>query len=266
MHMEDETMSQDTAFSTEKPEDTFKFDVKEESPLSSQDETTPVDTVEDPSPSSDDSEVVEQKVPYSRFQSVVRERNETAALVESLESRLAELENARAEAVPTVSADIDLPPEWVKLYGDSDIAKEAFKVQVKREQQISENAVREALRQLKAEELYERQALVENEEIVEDNLSSLQESIGRKLTKKQEEEILGIVDEFSPTGEDGKYVSLFPFDKAYEIYELRRAKSGQPTRMARQSIADLTGNASEGEGDSTDPTFKRGWDNWREAL
>lgn len=264
--MEDETMSQDTAFSTDKQEDTFKFDVKEESPLSSQDETIPADTLTNPSPSSDDNEVVEQKVPYSRFQSVVRERNETAAIVETLEQRIADLETAREESASTVPEDIDLPPEWVRLYGDSDIAKEAFKVQVRREQQISENAVREALRQLKAEESYERQALIENEGIVEDNLSSLQESIGRRLTKKQEEDILSIVDEFSPTGEDGKYVSLFPFDKAYEIYELRRTKSGQPTRIARQSVADLTGNSSEGEGDSTDPTFKRGWDNWREAI
>ncbi len=264
----DETQSQDTAFATENQKDTFQFDVQEGSPLSSQDETATADTVSDTSSSSDENnDVVEdKKVPYSRFQSVVRERNEATERISSLEERLNDLENARAEAQSTATEDIDLPPEWIKLYGDSDVAKEAFKVQVQREQQISQNAVREALRQLKAEESYEREALVENEGIVEDQLSELQESIGRKLTKKQEEDILTIVDEFSPTGEDGKYISLFPFDKAYEIYELRHAKAGASTRAARQGVADLTGNQSEGEAETADTTYKRGWDNWRSAL
>jgi hypothetical protein len=264
----DETQSQDTAFATENEKnDTFQFDVQEGSPLSSQDETAPVDTVSDPSSSSDDNDVVEdKKVPYSRFQSVVRERNEATERISSLEERLSELESARQETASTAIDDIDLPPEWVKLYGNSDVAKEAFKVQVQREQQISQNAVREALRQLEQRESYEREALVENEGIVEDQLSDLQEAIGRKLTKRQEEDILTIVDEFSPTGDDGKYISLFPFDKAYEIYELRRSKSGASTRTARQGVADLTGNQSEGEAETGDTTYKRGWDNWRSAL
>lgn len=263
----DETMSQDTAFSTDKQESTFQFEVEKESPAASQAETTEVEeTVEDTSPSSDENDVVEKKVPYSRFQTVVRERNEAAERISSLEERLSDLESARQETSSTSLEDLDVPPEWVKLYGDSDVSKEAWKIQQTREQQIAANAVRQALDMFKSEERFEREALVENEAIVEDSLASLQESVGKKFTKREEEAILSIVDEMSPEGEDGKYLSVFPFEKAYEIYELRNAVRGKPTQQARQDVARLTGNASEGESESQDPTFKRGWDNWREAL
>ena len=152
------------------------------------------------------------------------------------------------------------------MYGNSDVSKRAYQIQLQREQQIQENAVKKAIEFIKEEKVYEEEAVIENEQIIDENLTDLQETLGVKLTPKMEDEILSIVDEFSPTDEDGKYISLFPFDKAYEIYELRNAKTKQKTVQARNQVADLTGSSSEGSVDSSDSTFERGWDNWRKGL
>lgn len=259
--MQDETMSQDTAFATDNTGDnTFVFDEAKETPLDSQ--ANGVNEEAD-SDVTEDKENEENRIPYSRFKKVVDERNETASKIEYLEERLAELENRRQESTPE---DVDMPSEWIELYGDSEVSRRAWKIQSRREEELAERAINQALERLSNQQIEEVERIAENEELIDDNLAELQESIGRKLTPKQEEEILTIVDEFSPTGKDGKYLTLFPFDKAYEIYALRNSQRGAGTRQARQTVADLTGNASEGEADSSEATFKRGWDSWRESL
>lgn len=259
----DPTMSQDTAFaSNEKQEDVFKFE-EETATQSSQDETA---TTEDTSSSAEEEEAVveEQKVPYSRFKRKVDELNETQSQIQMLEDRLKDLETSRTESKPT--EEVNVPPEWIELYGDSDVSKKAWNIQLAREQKLQEQAVSTALKQLRDEQENEGIQQAENESVIDDNLESLQETLGKKLSPKTEEAILSIVDEFSPVGRDGKYLSLFPFDKAYEIYELRSSKQGQATNRARKEVADLTGNSSEGEAEAQGSDFKRGWDTWRETL
>lgn len=261
MNIQDETMSQDTAFAPENNEDeTFVFDdAGNNSPDSLTDEE-PKDT---DSVVNEDKDNVEQKVPYSRFKKIVEERDEIASRIAYMEEQLQNLENNRVESKPD---DINMPQEWIELYGDSDVSKRAWLIQQKREEELAERAITTAVERLRQEQRYEIEAVAENEEIIDENIIELEEMIGKKLSPKQEEEILTIVDEFSPVGDDGKYVTLFPFDKAYEIYALRQSQKGLGTRQARQSVADLAGNMSEGEADPSESIFKRGWDNWREAL
>lgn len=250
----DETMSEEVAFiGDNKQDDVFKFDpVKaDEVPTSdSQDEKE-----------SDVSSEEESRVPYSRFKKVESKLEERDSMIASLEERLAGLESARTESTHN-SDELDVPKEWVELYGDSDVSKRAYKIQLQREEQLQENAIARALQQFRDEESNQEKQVRENEQTIDENLSAL----GVKLTPKQEEKLLSIVDEFSPTGSDGKYISLFPFDKALEIMNLRENKVSNKTNQARTVVADLTGNNSEGEIDSSSADFKRGWDNWREAI
>lgn len=265
--MLDETMSQDTAFASDNSEnDTFKFDEAELDTQSSQDETSEEEESADTTSASDEDQetvVEEQKVPYSRFKKKLDELTETTSKVQFLEERLQQLEQSRQEESAQY---VELPQEWVQLYGDSEVARQAYQVQLRREDELAENTIRKILDTLNRSQEEESMRLVENEQIIDDNLESLQESVGRKFSPKQEEEILAIVDEFSPVGEDGKYVTLFPFDKAYEIYSLRNSQKGQSTRRARENVAGLTGNSSAGEVDAGSEPFRRGWDHWREAL
>lgn len=262
--MQDETMSQDVAFATENSNDnTFKFDeVKEETPVDSQ--TTKETEETDSIIKEDKDEDVEQKVPYSRFSKIVRERDEDRNRIQMLEDTLEQLKQSKvAESTPE---DVNVPKEWVELYGDSDVSKRAYQIQLQREAELQEQIIEKTLERYNQNLSQQEKQLEENEGIIEQGLETLQENIGRKITPQVEEKILAIVDEFSPVGKDGKYITLFPFDKAYEIYELRNAKLGQATKQARSQVASLTGNTSEGDADSTTEPYKRGWDHWREAL
>ena len=263
----DETMSQDQAFTTDNS-NANSFQFEEEKAPEAEVTTEATEEVTD-SASTEDNNTVdssqedEQRVPYSRFKKLVDERDARESTIQKLEERLTDLETKRSET--TNNADIEMPDEWVKLYGNSDVAKEAFKIQLKREEQIQERAVTTAIERLKSEQNENTKRLVENETIIDENLSTLSEQLGKKLSSKQEEDILGIVDEFSPVGEDGKYTSLFPFDKAYEIYTLRNGIKTQATSTARKVVADLSNDNSQGETEST-PTFNRGWDSWQKEL
>ena len=82
--------------------------------------------------------VEEQQVPYSRFKKfhdAAKEAEEEAAYWK-----------AKATAIENepVQYNEDLPSQWVKLYGDSDQSKEAWKVQQDLNRQIREDAMKEA--------------------------------------------------------------------------------------------------------------------------
>ena len=254
----DETMSLEQAFSTEdlKQEDVFKFE---------EEETKKDNSTHDTSSSPVGNEDTEQKVPYSRFKKKVDEVAEYGSKIQYLEEQLAEMQSSR-QSTKTSNEPLEIPAEWTELYGNSDTAKRAYEVQMKLQEKLEEAAVERAIRTMQSREVEAQNALVENEEIINDNLASLQETVGRKLSPKQEEDILTIVDEFSPTDSQGKYISLFPFDKAYEIYSLRQGAKGRSTFNARSEVANLTGNASTGDTGDSNSSFQRGWDSWRQAL
>lgn len=259
----DETMSEEVAFVEQSKEDeTFKFDpVKEETT-----EETESNEEADPALSGENDTVEEEdkRVPYSRFKTKVDELEQRDSVIASLEERLTELETKRSE--PTNLDELDVPKEWVELYGDADVSKRAYALQVRREEQLQEAAVQRALQQFRDEANQQETQLENNEAIIDENLENLQQSLGKKITPRMEEDILSIVDEFSPTGADGKYIALYPFDKAYEIYELRNSKATRKTTQARTAIADLTSNDSSGDTDSNSSSSKKGWDSWREAI
>lgn len=253
---QDETMSLEQAFPTEKAsqEDVFNFDEDKQEVTSKAEDSpsSPVGNEEDS----------EQKVPYSRFKKKVDEVNEYGSKIKYLEDKLEELSNAKTKIQEETP---QMPSEWVELYGNSEASAKAWNVQVKLDMKREEASIERMLSMAQRQEEEAQKALVQNEEIIDDTLAELQQSRGIKLTQKMEDSILDIVDEFSPVGSDGKYISLFPFDKALEIYELRQGTKVRSTQNARTQIANLTGNTQAG--DVSEPiSQRRGWDAWRETL
>lgn len=261
----DETMSQDAAFVPTEPEQVFKFDSDAEtSPASPANEDVADTTPDSAEEKADEATEVGQRVPYSRFKKKADELESARETLSEMEARLAALEESKAS--DDAPSEPDMPPEWVRLYGDSDAAREAWAIQAAREAAILEAATERAVDRISRREADEAERVATNEEAIDEGLSDLQEKIGRKLTPRQEEEVLGIVDEFSPLGEDGRYAALFPMEKAYEIYALRQSQRGLGTARARAEVADLTGSQSAGDADPSEAPFKRGWDSWRSGL
>lgn len=260
--MQDDYIATDApAFSTENnAEDAFKFDVQETS-------TPQTDTGTDTNTSDDSSSPVgneqdEQKVPYSRFKKKVDEVHEYSQRIAELERVLGEMQDQPRES----SSEAEPPAEWTQLYGDSEASKKAFAIQTQREQQLQERAVELAIERIQRQQEEQVSRLAENEEFIDNGLQELADEKGLRLTPKMEEEILTIVDEFSPTGSDGKYLSMIPFDKAYEIYTLRNGVKTQKTSRARQSIANLSSENSAGESNDSNSSIGNSWDSWRQAL
>lgn len=257
----DETMSSEQAFSTEQKEDTFNFEETKEVVQEDKKEETKPET-ESPSPVGSEEEE-EQKVPYSRFKKKLDEATEYSTKVKYLEEQLEEMKKSSASKT---QEDSEIPAEWVELYGDSETSRKAWNLQKqldeKRQQQIVENAIKT----LQEREQKAQESLIQNEELIETNLAELATKTGIKLTPAMEEEILNIVDEFSPVDKNNKYITLFPFEKAYEIYKLRNTAKGKVTQEARKKVADITGNSTQGESSETSVPFERGWDNWRKSL
>lgn len=76
-----------------------------------------------------------------------------------------------------------------------------------------------------AEELIEELFIERNIAIIDRSLAELECSLGRNLTEEEEYEILDIVDDLTPTGEDGKYIcALIPFDYAWQVYQTRQLR------------------------------------------
>lgn len=229
-------------------------------------------TAEDSQPKVEDKEPVtpaldaddtETKVPYSRFSTALSRAKEAERAVEEAEERAREAEE-RYERVqrerPVTTQEGELPPYWVKLYGDSDNSKEAFKYELQRQAQVKEEAVREAREAVREERTTEARVVRENVGEIDERLEDLSVTLGRDITEDEEEAILDIVDDYTPKDEDGNYEgALLPFDKAYEIYELRQAKSASGQKASRSKATALTGTQTQGD-TSTREEEDKNWD------
>lgn len=203
-------------------------------------------------PSSGDEPVVEeQMVPYSRFKTVVEARREAERRADEAE-RNAEEERiaARSHREPATPSDADLPTYWVKLYGDSDVSKEAYKYELQRQDDMREAAREEAREAFRQERAQESEVLSQNERTIDNRLDDLADNLGRDISAQEEAAVLDIVDEYTPKDTEGNYAGeLMSFDKAWEIHELRQSQATTKTRKARSVPAALTSDRTEGEPD-----------------
>jgi len=266
--MNDETMSLDPAFSSKDIQnESFKFDGDEVSTQASQTETdkgTETESSDETSsPVGNDEE--EQKVPYSRFEKKVKEINEYQSTIKRLEEEINSIKSQNSSR-NTQESETELPNEWKELYGDGEAAKKAYQVQLKYLSNLEEKAAQSAYERMIKEQQAVAQKQEENEQFVDNSLQELSENLGIKMTPKLEEELLNIVDKYSPTGDDGKYIAPISFDKAYEIYKLQNSVKVQKVQSARESVANLTRESSLGETSDRNTAYKPSWDSWRDGL
>jgi hypothetical protein len=233
------------AFGTEAPvEPTVVEPTKEEVPVTSEEET---------------------KVPYSRFKKI----HERAKEAEEEAARWREKAEAYDRQPKLEREPSGLPDFWVKLYGDSEASKEAWKIQSEQNETIKAEARREALEAVRNERLEEAQRTEENVGILDENFEDLSAIVGRDLTDKEQSAILDIVDDYTPKDRDGNYAGqILSFDKAWEIYELRNQSAKAPKRESRDNAASLSGSQSQGDTSITekDKNFNPSWGAVGEAM
>lgn len=211
----------------------------------------------------------ETKVPYSRFKKFHDEARQ--ARLEAEEWR------AKAEALESrpvrheVDESSEMPSYWKELYGDSEASQKAWSIQQRREEEIERKAYEAGQRGARELEIEQRERIDSNVAVIDDNFDALSDFVGRDLTVKEQSAILDIVDEYTAKDSDGNYQgAVMPFDKAWEIYELKQNSVKSPQRQARDSVASLSGAQSRGDTSVSEETNKN-WNplargSWRSRL
>jgi len=194
----------------------------------------------------------EQKVPYSRFKTIADQKREAEERAALLEQQLLERDSYKEQEVDRPE-DEKLLDYMIKVYGDNENTRKAYEIELQRIAYIEQRAEERALRSLEEARKNEVESLTRNEKIIDNNLEDLSNYLGRKLSAAEESGILEIVDEYTPKDEDGNYSGdLLPFDKAYEIYQLKNQTSAQTKKKARAVVTSLTSRDSEGEPSSSE--------------
>ncbi len=220
--------------------------------------------------------VEEQRIPYSRMKAVIDARREAEQRAEEAEERLNQVlsrneEPRRQENRNVGEYDGALPVYWAKMYGDNENSRLAYSYELERQQAIRDEVRREALNAVREERTQETQVIAGNERTIDNHLEDLSYSLGRELSEQEEDAILTIVDEYTPTDEDGKYSgSLMSFEKAWEIYNLRQSQSSGAAARSRRAPTMLTGTPTNGEPSTKLKDDKdwnpQDWNGWRKRV
>lgn len=248
------------AFVSESQEETESVTPTEESQTQEE-----VETTEDTETSDEE----EQRVPYSRFKTVHEKYKAAEEELDRLRSQSQSSNRQETYTPPEPTAFTgSLPRWWTDLYGDSDASREGYALHVDSIKSIEERASEKAYERLTAREREEQEKLTQNLKFLDEEFETLSASLGRELTESEQASLLDIIDEFTPTGADGKYQGApISADKAYEIYEMRREKAEAKKRAARTKVAAIAGAKSEGEPSGSLSNFQYGkWDAWRAKV
>lgn len=213
----------------------------------------------------------ETQVPYSRFKKIhqraiqaERENEEMARKTLELENRL----NSNKQKEEPQAKETNLPAWWVNMFGNSEDSAYGYNELMGKVGGTKEDIIKE----LKEAERNQEKEFESNESDIEDNLDVLSGYIGREMSWEEQERVLNIIDKYSPIDEKtGKYIKIFPFEDAWEIYQDRQKALGMFGKKARNEIAGLVNRGSSGEPDfdkaESDKNFNplaRG--TWRDKL
>lgn len=201
----------------------------------------------------------EGTVPYRRFKKFHDAAKDAEREAEFWRNRAMEVEERRSYQEPQrpqyqtpnfapTTYQGDLPPYWVQLYGDSDAARQAYSVELQREQYITHQAFERAEEAYEQRQVQREQAVTANRQSIDSGLEEAADILGRDLTPNEELALLEIQDEFSPKDRAGNIMALLPAEKAVEIYQMQQTKVQQsPRRAVRQAVAAVSGSSSGGD-------------------
>lgn len=202
---------------------------QEETPEDSQPEDTK--TEKDSVQTEDKKETEEKPVPFHehpRFKEVIEQRNEFKQQLDDVQKTVGEV------AENQTKQQSNLPPEFVHLYGDDDVAKRLYEYQENQRESIKAElrAEGDTQRKQEVEETKRQDVWVEN---------GLQELKDQGETFNTNE-LMKVAIDFQPTDEEGN-ISL---SKSLEILKAQKGAVKKDT-TARKKLAANTGSTPQGE-------------------
>lgn len=163
--------------------------------------------------------------------------------------------------------ELEMPDWWKEAFGTDEVSKAAFKKQTEYEAkrfEEFENRILERFEQRSVEKIQKEQAEVQKwETYIETEVQNLREK-GYQFDRN---ELLKVVEDYSKDAQGNFTGHLIPFERAYEILQLKKA-APTPTVVARQTAAaQSVAGTNSATTPSTLPTLtevrERGWGGWR---
>lgn len=256
--LEIETMAQ--------PEEAEENDTPTDSPTESNGEE------ENPSQKGDGIETIntsdeDDNIPFHKHPRWIarnRELEEMRGELESLRSLKTEIESIKQP--PQVEPE--MPDWWKEAFGETDESKKAYQKQLEHEQKLYsqwEEKVIQKVRSSEAEEAARHeQAVRKYETQIENELDTLYEK-GYKFDRN---ELLKVVEDYSKDAQGNFTGTLFPFEKAYEILQLKKSIPSETSKVRNQAAGKSVRGTHSGVPTKTVPTItdirSRGWGAWRD--
>lgn len=219
----------------------------------------------------DNTPVLEENIPFHkhpRWIAKQRELDDMRIKLSELDTLKSELEQVKQQTSST--NEPEMPDWWKKAYGEDAESQALWREQTQYQEQIyrqwEENVIQKVKTSESEQARQQAEAVRKHEAEIENKLFALEEK-GYKFDKN---ELLKVVEEYS-TDENGNFLgTLFPFEKAYEILQLKKSVP-TPTDKARAKAADLSvKNTRTGTKPDNTPSLTeirtRGWGSWRNTI
>lgn len=185
------------------------------------------------------------KVSYSRFKKFHDLAKESQAEAERLRAEAEEWKR-KANAIESKESTSEMPDFWKELYGDSEASKKAWQIQSRANHDLVEQAKREAREAIREETRAETERVEQNLENIDSSLDSLNDYAGRVLTEAEQSAVLDIVEEYSPKDDYGNFIATIPFEKAFDLLEVKQQASKTSKVQSRNNVASLTNTKTQG--------------------
>lgn len=205
---------------------------------------------------------------HPRWIAKQRETEELRAKLDALEPLKSEFEEIKSRLPKQEEPEPEMPEWWKDAFGTDEASMKAYKQKLQDEDRLlatMEERIVTKVRQTEAQEIAEREAQVQKWEAhIENEIQTLY-SKGYTFDKN---ELLKVVDDYSKDAQGNYTGYVFPFEKAYEILQLKKTVP-TPTDTARKNAASLSVSATGSGATQTTsaPTLteirNRGWGGWR---
>ncbi len=211
--------------------------------------------------------VAEENIPFHkhpRWIELQREREQMRKELQDLRPLKEEFSQIKTR-LP--QQEQEMPDWWKEAFGTDDASKAAFKKQVEYQNKVYEDLESRVVSRIEsqAQDRVRREAeeVAKWETVIDTEVNTLREK-GYQFDRN---ELLKVVEDYSKDAQGNFTGVLFPFEKAYEILQLKKTMP-TPTATARKTAAaQSVAGTKTGSPSSSIPTLtevrNRGWSSWR---
>lgn len=198
-----------------------------------------------------------------------RHRRLEDQLQKEREARIAAEARAAAFAERPREIDTSIDPRLVQLYGEDNTVAAKLHMDLLRD--YADNARKEAMEQMEAQQLAATQEREQLESFIDSELEAIEDEFNIDITsdapaaRKSRREFLEMVEKLSPKDERGIVQGYADFGATWEMYQARREKPVDTTNRAKE-IAARTMTHSPGSADAGTPQPTPGFRGWMKDL